>query len=128
MEQTTTVVNERQVSPHNTGGDSHDIPLLESHEVPQPDSQEVPLPNSEDMLQPEDLALLVLKENKVWKIGMFTHIYLCMFLLLNYYLFSSNINIRHILILPMQTKMIKLKFWMSVTPASYIVSWMENGS
>jgi hypothetical protein len=36
--------------------------------------------DSEDIPQPKDPALLVLKENEVYTIGIFRHIYLCMFL------------------------------------------------
>jgi hypothetical protein len=63
---------ERQVSPHEAGGDvgdSQDIPLPDSQEVPQPDSHKVPPPK-----------LPMLKENEVWTIDMFRRIYLCMFI------------------------------------------------
>ena len=78
---------EGQLPPHKVGGDvgdSQDIPLSDSHEVSQPNSHEVPLPKSEDISHFEDPALLELKENAVWTIGMFGRIYLCMFM--------SNLN------------------------------------
>ena len=98
MDRTTTFASsnvEWQVSPHEAGSDmsdSQDIPLPDSQKVPQPDSQKVPQPNShevppvesEDIPHPDDLALPVLKENKVWTIGMFRRIYLCIFM--------SNVN------------------------------------
>jgi hypothetical protein len=78
---------ERQVPPHEAGndvGNSQDIPPSDSQEVPQPDSHEVPSPESEDIPHPDDPALLVLKENEVWTIGMLGRIYLSMFI--------SNLN------------------------------------
>jgi hypothetical protein len=65
-------------------GDSQDLPPSDSQEVPLPDSHEVPPSESEDIPHPEDLVLLVLKEDKLWMIGMFGRIYLCMFM--------SNLN------------------------------------
>ena len=65
---------EQQLPPHEERGDvgdSEDIPLPDSQEVPQPDSHEVPPHESEDVPHPEDPALPVLKESKVWTIGMF---------------------------------------------------------
>jgi hypothetical protein len=78
---------ELQLPIHEAGGDvgdSQDLSPPDSQEVPLPDSHKVPLSESKDIQHPEDLVLLVLKEDELWTICMFECIYLCIFM--------SNLN------------------------------------